>query len=156
MIDLQPLLRQAVADGSLLADAGQNIAQMLARSASPVIAQSIAELVKAGAWAELNDRFFKTLAFGTGGLRGRTIGKAVTAAERGTLQALDRPQFSCVGTNAMNDFNILTFNSKVFPATSPLVAEVGDLVRIRLGLDRKPSGEPRFLLRSKERDRDAS
>jgi manganese oxidase len=34
---------------------------------------------------------------------------------------------------AMNDFNILTFNSKAFPATSPLVAEVGDLVRIRLG-----------------------
>jgi hypothetical protein len=34
---------------------------------------------------------------------------------------------------AMNDFNILTFNSKAFPATSPLVAEQGDLVRIRLG-----------------------
>jgi FtsP/CotA-like multicopper oxidase with cupredoxin domain len=34
---------------------------------------------------------------------------------------------------AMNDFNVLTFNSKAFPATSPLVAEVGDLVRIRLG-----------------------
>ena len=34
---------------------------------------------------------------------------------------------------AMNDFNILTFNSKAFPATMPLVAEVGDLVRIRLG-----------------------
>jgi hypothetical protein len=34
---------------------------------------------------------------------------------------------------AMSDFNLLTFNSKSFPATSPLVAEVGDLVRIRLG-----------------------
>ena len=34
---------------------------------------------------------------------------------------------------AMNDFNVLTFNSKSFPATTPLVAEVGDLVRIRLG-----------------------
>ncbi len=34
---------------------------------------------------------------------------------------------------AMNDFNVLTFNSKAFPATAPLVAEVGDLVRIRLG-----------------------
>ena len=33
---------------------------------------------------------------------------------------------------AMNDFNVLTFNSKAFPATAPLVAEVGDLVRIRL------------------------
>ena len=34
---------------------------------------------------------------------------------------------------AMNDFNVLTFNSKAFPATEPLVAEQGDLVRIRLG-----------------------
>ncbi len=34
---------------------------------------------------------------------------------------------------AMNDFNVLTFNHKAFPATEPLVAEVGDLVRIRLG-----------------------
>jgi len=34
---------------------------------------------------------------------------------------------------AMNDFNVLTFNSKSFPATAPLVAEVGDLVRIRFG-----------------------
>jgi manganese oxidase len=34
---------------------------------------------------------------------------------------------------AMNEFNVLTFNSKAYPATEPLVAEVGDLVRIRLG-----------------------
>jgi hypothetical protein len=34
---------------------------------------------------------------------------------------------------AMNDFNVLTFNSKAFPGTEPLVAEVGDLVRIRIG-----------------------
>jgi FtsP/CotA-like multicopper oxidase with cupredoxin domain len=33
----------------------------------------------------------------------------------------------------MIDFNVLTFNSKAFPGTQPLVAEVGDLVRIRLG-----------------------
>jgi FtsP/CotA-like multicopper oxidase with cupredoxin domain len=34
---------------------------------------------------------------------------------------------------AMSDFNVLTFNSKSFPATEPLVAERGDLVRIRIG-----------------------
>jgi FtsP/CotA-like multicopper oxidase with cupredoxin domain len=34
--------------------------------------------------------------------------------------------------NAMTDFNIFTFNSKVFPATAPLVAKLGDRVRIRL------------------------
>jgi manganese oxidase len=34
---------------------------------------------------------------------------------------------------AMNEFNLLTFNSKAFPATEHLVAEKGDLVRLRLG-----------------------
>ena len=33
---------------------------------------------------------------------------------------------------AMNDFNQLTFNGKSFPETAPLVAQTGDLVRIRL------------------------
>jgi manganese oxidase len=32
---------------------------------------------------------------------------------------------------AMNDFNVLTFNSKCFPATQPLVAQDGERVRIR-------------------------
>lgn len=34
---------------------------------------------------------------------------------------------------AMNDFNQLAFNGKGYPATTPLVAERGDLVRIRFG-----------------------
>ena len=34
---------------------------------------------------------------------------------------------------AMTDFNVLTFNGKSFPATQPLVAEVGERVRIRIG-----------------------
>ena len=33
----------------------------------------------------------------------------------------------------MTDFNLFTFNSKAFPATTPLAVEAGDLVRIRLG-----------------------
>jgi FtsP/CotA-like multicopper oxidase with cupredoxin domain len=33
---------------------------------------------------------------------------------------------------AMNDFNMLTFNGKAFPGTAPLLAETGDLIRIRL------------------------
>jgi hypothetical protein len=34
---------------------------------------------------------------------------------------------------AMSDFNVLTFNSKAFPATEPLVAALGERIRIRLG-----------------------
>jgi FtsP/CotA-like multicopper oxidase with cupredoxin domain len=35
--------------------------------------------------------------------------------------------------NEMTDFNILTMNAKVFPATQPLIVKHGDRVRIRLG-----------------------
>jgi hypothetical protein len=33
----------------------------------------------------------------------------------------------------MTDFNVLSFNGKAFPGTAPLVAQLGDRVRIRLG-----------------------
>lgn len=35
--------------------------------------------------------------------------------------------------NEMTDFNILTMNAKVFPGTAPLVAKLGDRIKIRLG-----------------------
>jgi len=106
MSNLTERIQAAVSAGQLLDSSARNVLELLARSSSAVDEKSVTELVDAGAWAELNDRFFRTLAFGTGGLRGRTIGKIVTSAERGTPQALDRPEFPCVGTNAMNYFNI--------------------------------------------------
>lgn len=106
MNTLTERIQAAVAAGHLPESSASNITQLLSRSSSPVDQAAIAELVDAQAWSELNDRFFRTLAFGTGGLRGRTIGKIVTKAEAGTPQALNRPEFPCVGTNAMNFFNI--------------------------------------------------
>jgi FtsP/CotA-like multicopper oxidase with cupredoxin domain len=35
--------------------------------------------------------------------------------------------------NEMTDFNVLTFNSKSFPATQPLLMRTGERIRIRLG-----------------------
>ena len=67
---------------------------------------SVAELLKKKAWTELDDRFFRDIAFGTGGMRGRTMGKIVTGAERGTPQALDRPEFPGTGTNMLNYENV--------------------------------------------------
>ena len=93
--------------GKLSAESAENIRRMTAASKSlPLVEASIGELVAAGEWAELNDRFFRTLAFGTGGLRGRTIGKVVTKAEQGKPTALGRPEFPAVGTNCMNDGNV--------------------------------------------------
>ena len=80
---------------------------MLLESApSDFYAAAVNELVFGSQWAELNDRFYKTLAFGTGGLRGRTIGRIVTTSERGQFANDWPPQHPCVGTNAMNLFNI--------------------------------------------------
>src|SRR5881227_3882052 len=96
----------ARSDGELRADAAENIRRILSGEEGDFAARVIAELSQANEWEELNDRFYKTLAFGTGGLRGRTIGKMVTAAERGKAGANERPEFPCVGTNAMNFYNV--------------------------------------------------
>jgi phosphoglucomutase len=104
--ELNKLIEDATAAGYLRSDAKENIVGFLSRASSPLDARVIDELARAGELSELNDRFYKTLAFGTGGLRGRTIGKIVTAAERGTPTSLGRPEFPCVGTNAMNYFNV--------------------------------------------------
>jgi phosphoglucomutase len=83
-----------------------NIRRFLSGSESSIYAAAISQLADANEWAELNDRFFRTLAFGTGGLRGRTIGRIVTKAERGGAGYDEPPEFPCVGTNAMNFYNV--------------------------------------------------
>lgn len=104
--DLSTLIEKATASGELLSDAQGNICRLLGASDSPLYAAAVSELANGGEWAELNDRFFRTLAFGTGGLRGRTIGKIVTQAERGEALENEPPQFPCVGTNAMGFYNV--------------------------------------------------
>ena len=106
MPSLTEQIDRALSDGKLRADAAENIRRILSGEESVFAARVIGELSQANEWEELNDRFYKTLAFGTGGLRGRTIGKIVTLSERGTPTALGRPEFPCVGTNAMNYFNV--------------------------------------------------
>ena len=55
------------------------------------IVASIDELLGAQAWTELDDRFYRDIAFGTGGMRGRTIGKVQTKAELGSATPGDCP-----------------------------------------------------------------
>src|ERR1700733_3236753 len=91
----------------LLPSTQQNIARVYG---DPAVTDrdraSIDELIAAGAWTELDDRFFRDIAFGTGGMRGRTIGKIVTRAEAGKPQPLDRPEFPGAGTNMLNFGNV--------------------------------------------------
>ncbi len=105
-MSLADQLQTAASSGTLLAASHDNIHALLAASDNPLYRASIEELAAANQWAELNDRFFQALKFGTGGLRGRTIGKVVTKAERGGAAEDQRPDHPCVGTNAMNFYNV--------------------------------------------------
>jgi phosphoglucomutase len=67
---------------------------------------AIDELLTAQAWTELDDRFYRDIAFGTGGMRGRTIGKIVTQAEQGKSTNDACPEFPGAGTNMLNDANV--------------------------------------------------
>src|SRR5947208_6838425 len=138
---LHSKIERAVADRQLMESAETNIRILRSRARSDLYLRVVDELVTAGAWPELNDRFYQTLVFGTGGLRGRTIGKIVTAAERGSSHKDERPQFPCVGTNAMNFFNISR-------ATRGLVAYLHDWNQ-REKISAKPkiviAHDPRFF-----------
>jgi phosphoglucomutase len=138
---LDSKLPHAVADGKLMESAAKNIHALLGGAPSDLYSQSVEALVNADEWSELNDRFYRTLSFGTGGLRGRTIGKIVTSAERGNAHEGERPEFPCVGTNAMNFFNISR-------ATRGLVAYLHDWNR-REEMSAKPkiviAHDPRFF-----------
>ncbi len=104
--ELNSRIERAVARGQLLESTAKNIRTLLAGAPADLYFKSVNELANGCEWPELNDRFYQTLAFGTGGLRGRTIGKIVTSAERGNAREDERPEFPCVGTNAMNFLNI--------------------------------------------------
>jgi len=104
--ELDKRIEQALSSGQLLDAAAKNIRGLLAAAPSDLYSRVVEELVAGNEWAELNDRFYKTLEFGTGGLRGRTIAKIVTAAERGAAALEERPEFPCIGTNVMNFYNV--------------------------------------------------
>jgi phosphoglucomutase len=135
---LDSKLSRAVADRQLMESAAKNIHALLGGAPQDLYLRAVSELVDGAEWSELNDRFYQTLAFGTGGLRGRTIGKIVTRAERGdtadSAAATERPEFPCVGTNAMNFFNISR-------ATRGLVAYLHDCNR-----DKRILAKPKIVI----------
>src|SRR6266568_5427280 len=104
--DIAAKIDDALVSRQLLDSAAKNIRALVAGAPSDLYSRVVDELISGEQWDELNDRFYKTLEFGTGGLRGRTIGKIVTKAERGNAGSHERPQFPCVGTNAMNVANV--------------------------------------------------
>ncbi|MEM1224037.1 MAG: phospho-sugar mutase, partial [Verrucomicrobiota bacterium] len=85
--------------------------------------QSIAELVEQKAWDELNDRFYQNLAFGTGGIRGRTIGRISTTQEKGDTFETGSPAHAAVGSNVLNDFNLVRATIGLYEYVSAYLTE---------------------------------
>jgi phosphoglucomutase len=99
-------IQSAAAAGQLMPSTAENITAFLAAGLPAWAKESIDELIAQAAWGELNDRFYRYLEFGTGGMRGRTIGVVNAAAETGTLSAAGSPEHAAIGSNLLNDFTL--------------------------------------------------
>src|SRR5882724_6741385 len=106
-MSLTDQISSATKDGKLLPAAAENLNAWLQAGLPDWAQQSLTELVGRGEWSELNDRFYRYLEFGTGGMRGRTIGQKAAAAETGTINAQGAPAHANIGSNLLNDFTLL-------------------------------------------------
>jgi len=119
-------IESAGAAGSLLESSVANLKIWASADFLPDwVGASIAELVENGEWEELNDRFYQNMVFGTGGIRGRTIGKVSTSVETGTLSAVGTPEHAAVGTNVLNDFNLIRATVGMFRYVEKYLKESG-------------------------------
>lgn len=131
-------IESAGAEGSLLESTVANLKIWANADFLPEwVGASIAELVEKGEWEELNDRFYQNMAFGTGGIRGRTIGKVSTSVETGTLSEMGTPEHAAVGTNVLNDFNLIRATVGMFRYVEKYLKDSGrhDLPRFVIAHD---------------------
>ena len=113
--ELKTLVSDALGSGKILAASAQNINAWLDEDFLPEWAlKSLLELFEKGEFEEINDRFFKPLSFGTGGMRGRTIGKVCTSAELGKVSQKGTPEHAAAGANNMNDFTVARATAGLF------------------------------------------
>jgi phosphoglucomutase len=137
-MSLSEKIESAGADGSLLESTVTNLKIWAGADFLPEwVSASISELVEKGEWEELNDRFYQNMAFGTGGIRGRTIGRVSTDVETGTLSAQGTPEHAAVGTNVLNDFNLIRATIGLFRYSQKYLKDAGrhDLPRFVIAHD---------------------
>ena len=131
-------IESAEATGALLQSTATNLKKWAIADFLPEwVGASIKELIDKEEWEELNDRFYQTMVFGTGGIRGRTIGKVTASAETGTLSAQGTPEHAAVGTNVLNDFNLIRATVGMFRYVKQYLDESGrhDLPRFVIAHD---------------------
>lgn len=137
-MDLIKKIEAAGADGSLLESTVTHLKTWASADFLPEwVGSSITELVDKGEWAELNDRFYQNMAFGTGGIRGRTVGRVSTSVETGTPSPQGTPEYAAVGTNVLNDFNLIRATIGLFRYTQQYLQSNGrhDLPRFVIAHD---------------------
>ncbi len=94
--------------GGLLPSAAKNMETWLKGGfLSETSLNSISELLEAGNADELNNRFYREIAFGTGGMRGRTIGLTATTLEKGDMDTSGSPANPGVGSNMLNEYTVV-------------------------------------------------
>ena len=119
-------IESAEAAGALLESTVTNLKNWMSADFLPEwVGASITELIEKEEWEELNDRFYQTMAFGTGGIRGRTIGKVTASSETGTPSAQGTPEHAAVGTNVLNDFNLIRATVGMFRYVKEYLDESG-------------------------------
>ena len=102
-------------EGHINQEAEKNLVEWLGLKNIPkYFTDSINELVNEEQWEEINNRFFKNISFGTGGIRGRTISKWVTKSERGDSNKDKSHKFAMVGTNALNEMIVTRATKALF------------------------------------------
>lgn len=113
--DITSKITQAKQSGKLLESSYSNLQDWVKLDNLPTWAKlSLEQLVEQEAWEELNDRFYKQNEFGTGGIRGRTIGKITPDAEKGSPDSLGCPEYAAVGSASFNDFGVIRATMGLF------------------------------------------
>ncbi len=125
-------IRAAEKAGQLLPTSAQNMAAFLDARLPAWAVTSIGQLLAQAAWGELNDRFYRFLEFGTGGMRGRTIGVVPAPAETGTLRPGGSPEHAAIGSNVLNDFTLIRATIGLYRYTARHLASQGVKAKPRL------------------------
>jgi len=119
--------------GELYESSYKNLCEILENENVPDwVSSSLDELISGKKWEELNNRFFANLAFGTGGMRGRTIGEITTKAEKGKSAKGQSPQYAAVGSNTLNEITVLRATKALFLYVRQWMAEQGVFEQPRL------------------------
>ncbi len=125
-------INAAAKAGQLLPATAENLAAFLAARLPAWAERSIEELLAKGAWGELNDRFYRFLEFGTGGMRGRTIGVLAAVAETGRLDENGSPEHAAIGSNLLNDFTLIRAVIGLYRYTAKYLAQKRNRAKPRL------------------------